>query len=127
VEARRAARIRTTAELAAVVRKAAPRGKPGLHPATRTFQALRIRVNRELEGLGHALARLAKTLSPGGRFAVIAFHSLEDREVKNAFRALAGDGFALLTRKPVRPTDAEVRENPRSRSARLRGLVREAA
>jgi len=127
VEARRSTRIRTTLELAAIVRRAAPKSRPGLHPATRTFQALRIRVNRELEGLGDALSRIAKTLAPGGRLSVIAFHSLEDREVKNAFRALAAEGFAVLTKKPLRPAPAEVRENPRSRSARLRGVVREAA
>jgi 16S rRNA (cytosine1402-N4)-methyltransferase len=125
--ARRKARIRTTAELAEIVRRAAPRPKPGLHPATRTFQAIRIRVNRELEGLGETLSALARCLAPGGRLAVIAFHSLEDREVKEAFRGLEPEGFRRLTKKPLRPTDDEVRRNPRSRSARLRGLLREAA
>lgn len=125
--ARRQGRIRTTSELADIVRRAAPRPKPGLHPATRTFQAIRIRVNRELEGLRDALAALACCLAPGGRLAVIAFHSLEDREVKEAFRGLEPEGFRRLTRKPLRPTDDEVRRNPRSRSARLRGLLREAA
>jgi 16S rRNA (cytosine1402-N4)-methyltransferase len=125
--ARRQARIRTTGELADIVRRAAPRPKPGLHPATRTFQAIRIRVNRELEGLGDTLAALARALKPGGRLAVIAFHSLEDREVKEAFRGLEQGGFRRLTKKPLRPTDAEVRRNPRARSARLRGLLREAA
>jgi 16S rRNA (cytosine1402-N4)-methyltransferase len=125
--ARRQARIRTTVELADIVRRAAPRPKPGLHPATRTFQAIRIRVNRELEGLGDTVAALARSLSPGGRLAVIAFHSLEDREVKAAFRGLEREGFRRLTKKPLRPTDLEVRRNPRSRSARLRGLLREAA
>jgi 16S rRNA (cytosine1402-N4)-methyltransferase len=125
--ARRKARIRTTVELADIVRRAAPRPKPGLHPATRTFQAIRIRVNRELEGLGDTVAALARSLSPGGRLVVIAFHSLEDREVKEAFRGLEREGFRRLTRKPLRPTDHEVRRNPRSRSARLRGLLREAA
>ena len=125
--ARRKARIRSTAELAAIVRGAAPRPKPGLHPATRTFQAIRIRVNRELEGLGDTLAALARALKPGGRLAVIAFHSLEDREVKEAFRGIEHEGFRRLTKKPLRPTDAEVARNPRARSARLRGLLREAA
>jgi 16S rRNA (cytosine1402-N4)-methyltransferase len=118
--------IATTKELADVVRRAAPRSRrPGLHPATRTFQALRIRVNRELDGLGEALERAASCLKPGGRLAVIAFHSLEDRAAKGAFRALSTRGFRLLTRKPVRPTESEVRANPRARSARLRGLLRE--
>jgi 16S rRNA (cytosine1402-N4)-methyltransferase len=118
--------IATTRELADLVCRAAPRSRrPGLHPATRTFQALRIRVNRELDGLGEALERAASCLKPGGRLAVIAFHSLEDRAAKGAFRALSTRGFRLLTRKPVRPTETEVRANPRARSARLRGLLRE--
>ena len=118
--------IRTTSRLAEIVGRAAPRSRrPGLHPATRTFQALRIRVNRELEGLGEALERAALALAPGGRLAVIAFHSLEDRIVKQTFRALALRGFRILTRKPLRPGEAETRSNPRSRSARLRGLLRE--
>jgi len=120
--------IATTTELADVVRRAAPRGRrPGLHPATRTFQALRIRVNRELDGLGPALERIASCLSPGGRMVVIAFHSLEDRAVKEAFRALSARGYRVLTRKPVRPGETEVRRNPRARSARLRGLSRDEA
>lgn len=128
VEARRRAPLRGTLELAAVVRGAAhrPRGR-GIDPATRTFQALRIHVNRELEGLGQALVGLAHRLAPRGRLAVIAFHSLEDREVKLAFRSLALGGFRLLTRKPVRPGEDEVRRNPRARSARLRAIEREAA
>jgi 16S rRNA (cytosine1402-N4)-methyltransferase len=118
--------IATTRELADLVRRAAPRSRrPGLHPATRTFQALRICVNRELDGLGEALRRAASCLKPGGRLAVIAFHSLEDRAAKEAFRALSTRGFRLLTKKPVRPTETEVRANPRARSARLRGLLRE--
>ncbi|HUG53321.1 MAG TPA: 16S rRNA (cytosine(1402)-N(4))-methyltransferase RsmH [Vicinamibacteria bacterium] len=128
VEARRARRLDTTTALAEVVRRAAGRSRrPGLDPATRTFQALRIQVNRELEGLGGALDSIASTLAPGGRLAVIAFHSLEDREVKQAFRGLATRGFRLLTKKPLRPTEEEVRRNPRSRSARLRAIEREMA
>jgi len=120
--------IATTTELADVVRRAALRGRrPGLHPATRTFQALRIRVNRELDGLGPALERIASCLSPGGRMVVIAFHSLEDRAVKEAFRALSARGYRVLTRKPVRPGETEVRLNPRARSARLRGVSRDEA
>lgn len=126
VAARRQGRIRTTGELARVVRGAAGRSRrPGLDPATRTFQALRIHVNRELESLGPALIELADCLAEGGRLAVIAFHSLEDREVKQAFRGLSGQGFRSLTRKPVRPGPEELRRNPRSRSARLRALERE--
>ncbi len=120
--------IETTTELADIVRRASPRRRPGgLHPATRTFQALRIRVNRELDGLGEAIAGIAGCLAPGGRMAVIAFHSLEDREAKAAFRALAARGYRLLTKKPVRPGEDEVRANPRARSARLRAVAREEA
>ena len=125
VSARRQARIRTTTELADIVRRAAGRSRrPGLDPATRTFQALRIGVNRELEGLGPALSAIAGCLAPRGRLAVIAFQSLEDREVKHTFRELAREGFVLLTRRPLRPSDAETARNPRARSARLRGLER---
>lgn len=120
--------IETTTELADIVRRAAPRRRPGgLHPATRTFQALRVRVNRELEGLGEAFEGAARCLKPGGRLAVIAFHSLEDRAAKEAFRALTVRGFRVLTKKPVRPGEAEVRANPRARSARLRAVEREEA
>lgn len=139
VSARRQHRIATTGELATLVRRAAgrPQRRPGLDPATRTFQALRIYVNRELDRLSDALRALAACLAPNGRLAVIAFHSLEDREVKHTFRALgaesldplrAGDkGFEVLAKKPVRPGDAEAARNPRSRSARLRGLRRREA
>ena len=128
VETRRRSPFRRTVELAEVVRGAArrPRGR-GIDAATLTFQALRIHVNQELEGLGDVLASLARRLAPGGRLVVIAFHSLEDREVKQSFRSLAAAGFRLLTRKPLRPGEDEVRRNPRSRSARLRAVEREAA
>jgi 16S rRNA (cytosine1402-N4)-methyltransferase len=120
--------LRTTRELAEVVKRAAPRSRrPGLHPATRTFQALRIHVNRELEGLGEAVRAMALSLRPGGRMAVISFHSLEDREVKQAFRALVPEGFRLLTKKPVRPGEREGGRNPRARSGRLRGVERKEA
>src|SRR5262249_42623403 len=106
VEARRRAPLATTTELAAIVRRAGGRSRrPGLDPATRTFQALRIAVNREIEGLSGALEAIAGALALGGRLAVIAFHSLEDREVKHTLRALAGRGFRLLTKKPVRPSE----------------------
>jgi len=129
VSARRQHRIATTGELAALVRRAAgrPSRRPGLDPATRTFQALRIHVNRELDRLSDAMRALAGCLAPAGRLAVIAFHSLEDREVKHTFRALGAEGFEVLVKKPVRPGDAEGARNPRSRSARLRGLRRREA
>ena len=129
VSARRQHRIETTGELAAIVRRASGRRawKPGIDSATRTFQALRIHVNRELDRLAETMRALAGCLAPGGRLAVIAFHSLEDREVKHTFRALGGEGFEVLAKKPVRPTDEESARNPRSRSARLRGLRRREA
>jgi 16S rRNA (cytosine1402-N4)-methyltransferase len=129
VRARERSPLARTGELAEIVRRAAAsrRPRPGLHPATRTFQALRIHVNRELEGLAPALESLAACLAPGGRLVVIAFHSLEDREVKQTFRGLATRGYQVLTKKPVRPGAHEVRENPRSRSARLRAVRREEA
>ena len=125
VDARRRRPFSTTTELAEVVRRAAGRSRrPGLDPATKTFQALRIHVNRELEGLGDALARIAGVLASGGRLAVIAFHSLEDREVKQTFRLLATRGFRILTKKPLVPGDEEMARNPRSRSAKLRAIER---
>lgn len=129
VAARQRRHFETTGELAEVVRRSAGRSRRrGLDPATCTFQALRIAVNGELDGLEGALESLAHCLNPGGRLVVIAFHSLEDRPVKQTFRGLAaGGGFALLTKKPVRPGEAETRQNPRARSARLRALLRKAA
>jgi 16S rRNA (cytosine(1402)-N(4))-methyltransferase len=128
--ARRNPPLRSTAELAALAAGAVPRRRPGrraLHPATRLFQALRIAVNRELESLERALGAGPGLLAPGGRMAVISFHSLEDRAVKNRFRELAqAGGFARVTRKPVRASEAERMRNPRSRSARLRVLERTA-
>jgi 16S rRNA (cytosine1402-N4)-methyltransferase len=128
VRAREEQPIRSTTQLAQIVRSAAFRSRrPGLHPATRTFQALRIRVNRELEALPQALETIALTLAPRGRLAVIAFHSLEDRAVKESFRGLDGRGFRQLVRKPLRPSAEETARNPRARSARLRALEREEA
>ena len=129
VSARRQQRIETTGELAAIVRRASgrPSWKPGIDSATRTFQALRIHVNRELDRLAETLRALASCLAADGRLAVIAFHSLEDREVKHTFRALAAEGYEVLAKKPLRPTEAEAARNPRSRSARLRGLRRREA
>jgi 16S rRNA (cytosine1402-N4)-methyltransferase len=126
--AREKAPIATTTELAEIVRRAAPKSRrPGFHPATRTFQALRIRTNRELDGLEPALEHAAECLRPAGRMAVIAFHSLEDRAAKQAFRSLETRGFRVLTKKPLRPGEQETRDNPRARSARLRAIVREEA
>ena len=128
VTARRQARITSTTQLADIVRRAAraPRGGD-IDPATRTFQALRICVNGELEQLGAAVTALARCLVPGGRIVVISFHSLEDREVKHAFAALAREELRLVTRKPLRATPAELQANPRCRSARLRVAERSAA
>jgi len=115
--------FRTTTELAQVVTRAIPSraGLHHLHPATRTFLALRIAVNSELENLESFLKRAFEVLAPGGRFVVVSFHSLEDRRVKQAFQALRQARKArLLTRHVVRPSEDEVRRNPRARSARLR-------
>jgi len=126
IDARRRRPIETTAELRAIVERVlGPRRAGGVHPATRTFQALRIAVNREVESLAAFLASAPALLSAGGRMAVIAYHSLEDRAVKERMRALARDqSFALLTRKVIKPADVEVASNPRARSARLRALER---
>jgi 16S rRNA (cytosine1402-N4)-methyltransferase len=123
VAARVEAPITTTGRLAAVVRRAIPRrGFSRIDPATRTFQALRIWVNRELDGLDRFLEVIAARLRVGARMAVITFHSLEDRIVKHTLRTLEQQGARLkvLTRKPMVPTDAEVERNPRARSAKLR-------
>ena len=127
VAARQLDPIRTTATLAQVVRRAIPRrGYQRIDPATRTFQALRIWVNRELEGLERFLQEAAQRLRGGARLAVITFHSLEDRIVKHAFRALARGEAALqvLTKRPTDPSDEEVARNPRARSAKLRAIER---
>jgi 16S rRNA (cytosine1402-N4)-methyltransferase len=128
VRARDEGRLQTTADLASVVRRAAGRGRwQRIDPATRTFQALRIAVNDELTGLEAFLEHAAGCLNPGGRLAVIAFHSLEDRVVKWTFRRLAAAGTVkLLTRRPLIPSDEETSANPRARSARLR-VVEKAA
>jgi 16S rRNA (cytosine1402-N4)-methyltransferase len=115
-----------TASLASVVRRAAGvRGRWRIDPATRTFQALRIWVNRELEGLDDFLRAAVAALRAGARLAVIAFHSLEDRVAKQVFRQLAAEGaVTLVTRRPVMPGESEIRRNPRARSARLRAVER---
>jgi 16S rRNA (cytosine1402-N4)-methyltransferase len=127
VVARREAAITRTGQLASIVRRAIPhRGYQRIDPATRTFQALRIWVNRELEGLDTFLAAAAERLRRGARLAVITFHSLEDRVVKHVFRALqrAGDATRILTKRPLVPSEAEVARNPRARSAKLRAIER---
>jgi 16S rRNA (cytosine1402-N4)-methyltransferase len=127
VAARRAGPITTTGQLAQLVRRAVPkRGYQRIDPATRTFQAIRIWVNRELEQLETFLAEACARLLAGARLAVITFHSLEDRIVKHAFRALAQGGVALriLTKRPIVPGDTELDRNPRARSAKLRAIER---
>jgi 16S rRNA (cytosine1402-N4)-methyltransferase len=124
VEARRTRSIRTTEDLAELVRRCVPRpkGKRGaIDPATRTFQALRIAVNDELGALERLLVQLPRCLKPDGRAVLIAFHSLEDRRVKTAFRARSV--WEALTRKPVQATEEEVQANPRARSAKLRAAI----
>ena len=111
--------IRTAADLADLVRRCVPKSPHSkIDPATRTFQALRIAVNDELKSLDIALRRLPECLATGGRVAIISFHSLEDRRVKQAFRD--DDRYDALTKKPIRPTPDEVQRNPRARSAKLR-------
>jgi len=118
----RARPIRSTEHLATVVAGArTSRGRQKLHPATKTFLALRIAVNRELEELGQFLDRAPATLAPGGRWVVLSYHSLEDRMVKQEFRRLAADGVVqVLTRKVVTPSEREIAANPRARSAKMR-------
>jgi 16S rRNA (cytosine1402-N4)-methyltransferase len=120
VDARHRQPIHTARQLADIVRSAVPAAAHGLRidPATRTFQALRIAVNEELKSLEIALRRLPNCLKTGGRLAVISFHSLEDRRVKEAFRD--DPRLEALSRKPVVPQEAEIARNPRSRSAKLR-------
>ena len=128
VTARAQSPITTTGRLAEIVRRGvAARGWQRIDPATRTFQALRIRVNGELDGLESFIGTSAARLQPGGRLAVIAFHSLEDRVVKHTLRELArGDEAAIkvLTKHPVIAADAEAAVNPRARSAKVRAAVR---
>ena len=142
IVARRAeAPFTTTADLAALVRRAVPRDPSGIDGATRSFQALRIAVNDELGEVERGIAAAMELLAPGGRLVVVAFHSLEDRIAKQAMAAASGRGgasrhdpaalfgrskpaFHLLTPRAMRPQDAECSANPRARSARLRGIER---
>ncbi|HEY5055963.1 MAG TPA: 16S rRNA (cytosine(1402)-N(4))-methyltransferase RsmH [Acidobacteriaceae bacterium] len=123
----RARPIATTAELARVISAAAPSMKGDkIHPATRTFQALRIRVNDELGEIRTLLESAPSLLKPGGRLVVISFHSLEDRLVKDALRDGGRDGiYEVLTKKPVTASEEEERRNPRSRSAKMRAAERQ--
>ena len=126
VSARAQSRISTTRELRLIVERVLGwRRRGGVNPATRTFQALRIAVNHELESLATLLERAPLRLEAGGRMAVIAYHSLEDRAVKNRLRELAASGeFILRVRKAIRPQASEIAQNPRARSARLRCVER---
>jgi len=127
VEERQKHPITTTAELSDIVMRAIPprfrKFHYRIHPATRTFQAVRIAVNRELEALEQVIARTIPLIAPGGRICVISFHSLEDRIVKWAFRKAAADGAVkILTPKPLTPTESEARGNPSSRSSKFRAV-----
>ncbi|UCF37129.1 MAG: 16S rRNA (cytosine(1402)-N(4))-methyltransferase RsmH [Acidobacteriota bacterium] len=141
VAARQKERIRTTAQLADVVAQAKGKSRrKGIHPATQVFQALRIEVNQELEGLDRFLERVIDFLAPDGRLAAISFHSLEDRITKKTFQREAGrcicfrpgamctcprvERVEILTRKPITPSDAELLHNPSARSAKLRIVKR---
>ena len=128
VEARRDAPVDTTGRLATIVRRAIPhrRGHVRIDPATKTFQALRIWVNRELDGLDRFVETAARRLRAGARLVVITFHSLEDRIVKHTLRALHQRDVLVqvLTKKPLVPTGEEVDRNPRARSAKLRAAER---
>jgi 16S rRNA (cytosine1402-N4)-methyltransferase len=126
-----AGRLDSTAALATVVARSAPGPRGRVHPATRVFQALRIAVNDELGGLASFLRDFCELLRPGGRVVIIAFHSLEDRLVKQRLRELSsrsgGQVLALLTRRALRPGPAELQANPRARSARMRAAERVAS
>ncbi len=129
VQVRRQSPLRTTMDLSRVIRQSVPRSyRSGrLHPATRTFQAVRMAVNDELGSLQTGLDEVIDVLAPGGRLCVISFHSLEDRLVKQAFRRLAHDApdeWGILTKKPVSPSVEERWANPRARSAKLRVIER---
>lgn len=128
IESRRKKEIRTTAELVEIIRKSVParyRNSRRINCCTLTFQALRIAVNDEINALNEGIAKAWDLLSEGGRLAVISFHSLEDRAVKNFLREKQKDGEGkILTKKPVRASEEEKKENPRARSAKLRAIER---
>ena len=122
VEIRQTRPFETTAQLAEVVRRCVPGRGQRIDPATRTFQALRIAVNDELAALDRLVKTLPECVKPGGRVAIISFHSLEDRRVKHAFRDK--DRWEVLTKKPVQAGEQEANRNPRARSAKLRAAIR---
>lgn len=125
---RKKGELKRTTDLVEAVLEAVPphRRERRIHPATRTFQAIRIAVNRELEGLSSAVESLAHCLKPGGKMVVLSYHSGEDRQVKEAFRNLARtDLFSLRNKTPITPSPEEIERNPRCRSAKLRALVKE--
>ena len=125
IEHRKKEKIRTTGQLIELLRKILPNNYDNhrLHFAARTFQALRIATNRELDNLYQGLSQALEVLQPGGRIVVISFHSLEDRIVKNFFRESYKNHLGnILTKKPIRPSAAEVKENPRAASAKLRAF-----
>jgi len=129
IEAREKKEIKTTKELAAIIERVIPKKethKRASHPATKTFLALRVAVNYEFDNLTKVLQKATSVIAPGGRIAVITFHSLEDRIVKETFKFMARmGGWKLVTKKPISPKEEEVKENPRSRSAKLRVIERE--
>ena len=127
VDRRKLKKLETTADLVDCVLASVPAAKRDrrIHPATRTFQAVRIHINGELEGLQDAIEGAALCLNPGGRMVVLSYHSGEDRAVKRAFRALADtNDFSLVNKKPLVPGDQEQRDNPKSRSAKMRVIER---
>jgi len=126
IQARDRGRLLTTADLAELVAKILGRRGGRIHPATRTFQALRIAVNNELQNLSKALEEIPLLLRPRGRFCVVSYHSLEDRLVKLSFRQRTKDPYewTVVTPRPMRPSEEEQKNNPRSRSARMRVLER---
>lgn len=121
VMSRKKGRIMTTDQLVSIISRAVPHKQQGIHFATRTFQALRIAVNSELENLEKGISEAINLLPSGGRIAAVSFHSLEDRRVKNIFREGSSGGFLkVITKKPVVSSSEEIRGNPRARSAKLR-------
>jgi len=120
VQERRQNRIETTQHLAQLIKSRVRSASRRIHPATRVFQALRIAVNNELGALDHFLDKFQSYLRPRGRVAILSYHSLEDRRVKLAFRKAAADQLRILTKKPLTPSDEEIHDNPRARSAKLR-------